>query len=385
MRVDHVVVPLVDRQVDGLADGAARVVQERRHVRELDEVAKVLDRPVAAPVVEVAHERRAVGGREDGVRAADLDVVRRVARHLREARRARSPARAGGRGRGESGRARRRCRRPASWNSVSASGVSRKSIPTCSRTVSAFSSISARCSSESTSNGVSVRVMYGTLTAFEIARAACLAARPPLRRPPVISVMPGSFGLDRTAHGARRRRAVGGLGDAAGRQGDDGAQPLVGIGVVRDRHRTDEELLEARLDGRLDLLDAPHDLLDLGARGAVEQRDARAGAGGVAGRGDVGGVAVGHEAEHERVHRVDVVAEGAGEADPVDALDPVALEQQHAARVEGGLRELDLADVVLRDRELAARRRRARTRTCGRRGRSAASARRARRRSCRRW
>ena len=64
------------------------------------------------------------------------------------------------------------------------------------------------------------------------------------------------------------------------------------------------------------------------------------------------GVAVGHEAEHERVHGVDVIAEGAGEADAVDPLDPVALEEQHAARVERGLRELDLADVVLRDRQL---------------------------------
>ena len=92
-----------------------------------------------------------------------------------------------------------------------------------------------------------------------------------------------------------------GIGDAAWRQRDGGAQPLVGIGVVRDRHRADEELLEARLDGGLDLLDPPHDLLDLGAGGAVEQRDPGTGARSVAGRGDVGGIAVGDEAEHERV------------------------------------------------------------------------------------
>ena len=89
MRVDHVVVPLVDRQVDRLADGAAGVVQERRHVRQLDEVAEVLDRPVAAAVVEIADERRAVRGREHRVGAADLDVVRRVAGDLRERRRRR--------------------------------------------------------------------------------------------------------------------------------------------------------------------------------------------------------------------------------------------------------------------------------------------------------
>ena len=87
VRVDHVVVPLVHRHVDGLADGAARVVQERRHVGQLDEVAEVLDRAVAAPVVEIADERRAVGRCEHGVRAADLDGVHRVAGDLREGRR----------------------------------------------------------------------------------------------------------------------------------------------------------------------------------------------------------------------------------------------------------------------------------------------------------
>ena len=83
-------------------------------------------------------------------------------------------------------------------------------------------------------------------------------------------------------------------------------------------------------------------VLDLGARRAVEQRDPRAGAGGIAGRGDVGRVAVGDEPEHERVHRVDVGAERARKADPVDVIDPVVLHQQHAARMERRLGELDL-------------------------------------------
>ena len=89
-------------------------------------------------------------------------------------------------------------------------------------------------------------------------------------------------------------------------------------------------------------------------------------------------VAVGDEPEHERVHRVDVRAERAGEADPVDTVDAVALHQQAAARVERGLGELDLPDVVLRDRAAPARPRRGRTRTSGRpattRGVRAASA-----------
>ena len=70
---------------------------------------------------------------------------------------------------------------PASLNSLCASGASRKSIPTCSRIVSAFRSIISRPSSVSTSNGGSVRVMYGTRSGAEAARAACRPARPPVR------------------------------------------------------------------------------------------------------------------------------------------------------------------------------------------------------------
>jgi len=62
-------------------------------------------------------------------------------------------------------------------------------------------------------------------------------------------------------------------------------------------------------------------------------------------------VAVGHEAQNERVDRIDVVAERSREPDPVDMVDPVALAEQHAARVERCLRELDLPDVVLGHRQ----------------------------------
>ena len=64
-----------------------------------------------------------------------------------------------------------------------------------------------------------------------------------------------------------------------------------------------------------------HDLLDLAPRGGVQERDARAGAGGVAGRGDLLEVAIGDQAEHHRVGHVDVAAEGAGEPDPLDGGD----------------------------------------------------------------
>ncbi len=90
VRVDHVEVPLVDRQVDRLADGPARVVQRGRHVGELHEVAEVLDARVAAPLVEVAHEGGAVGRGEHGAVAADDDVAGRVAGVLGEFARCRA-------------------------------------------------------------------------------------------------------------------------------------------------------------------------------------------------------------------------------------------------------------------------------------------------------
>ena len=80
---------------------------------------------------------------------------------------------------------------------------------------------------------------------------------------------------------------------SGGEEGNDGAEPLVGIEVVWDRHRADEVLLKARLDRRLDLLDAANDVFDLAPCGDVQERDAGAGARRVPGRGDPLRVAIG--------------------------------------------------------------------------------------------
>jgi hypothetical protein len=77
--VEHVEVALVHRDVGGLTDRAARVVQPLRHVAELHKVAEVLDRGVAAALLGVAHEGGAVDGRQDEVAPADLDVALGVA------------------------------------------------------------------------------------------------------------------------------------------------------------------------------------------------------------------------------------------------------------------------------------------------------------------
>ena len=85
--IDHVEMALVDRHVDRLADRAAGMVQPGRGLRELHEVAEILDRAVAAALVEIHDEGRAVGRREDDALAADLHRLGRVARMLGELRR----------------------------------------------------------------------------------------------------------------------------------------------------------------------------------------------------------------------------------------------------------------------------------------------------------
>ena len=60
------------------------MMEPGRHVGQLDEVAKVLDAGIAPAFIEAAYEGRSVGGREDRVGAADDDVVRGIARVLRE-------------------------------------------------------------------------------------------------------------------------------------------------------------------------------------------------------------------------------------------------------------------------------------------------------------
>ncbi len=84
MRVHHVVVPLVDGDVDRLADSPSRVVDPRRGVGELHEVPEVFDRAVAAAAVEVADERGAVCRGEDRPLTAEFDVVRAIPRDLDE-------------------------------------------------------------------------------------------------------------------------------------------------------------------------------------------------------------------------------------------------------------------------------------------------------------
>ena len=85
--VGDVQVALGDRDVDRLADHRAGVVHRRRQVGELVELVQVGERAVAALVVEVVDERRAVGRRERDLVAADLGAALGVARVHGEAAR----------------------------------------------------------------------------------------------------------------------------------------------------------------------------------------------------------------------------------------------------------------------------------------------------------
>ena len=220
--------------------------------------------------------------------------------------------------------------------------------------------MSARPSSPSTSNGASVRVRNGMCSAWAASRSACRAARPPLRRRAgrPSAVLPAA---DRAPTGgvvvrcgrrrrrARRRRPS----PAAPRPPRDAgtAAVLCGKAIASTkcswkRGSTAVSIFSTRRT--TPSISRP--------RRARQQRDERAGPGRVAGRPDVGEVAVGDQAED---HRVESGRSGcrtrrrAGSRRPASIAELV--HQQPDAGVERGLGELDRPDVVLGDARCAAR------------------------------
>ena len=147
----HVEMALVDRHVDRLADGAAGMVQPGRRIGQLDEVLEILERAVAAALVDIGDEGRAIGGREHGRVAADLHGAGRIAGMLDEF------ARAGALDDGADEAARRAdakavgLRRPRALNRSTASWSPRISKPTSSSMRSACSSTRTSASSDSIS------------------------------------------------------------------------------------------------------------------------------------------------------------------------------------------------------------------------------------------
>ena len=84
MAQDHIEVSLVHRQVDRLAQGAARMVNPVDRISQLGEIPEILDRRIAPAAFQGPDKGRAVGRDEDRVVAADLDRLVPVAGKLRE-------------------------------------------------------------------------------------------------------------------------------------------------------------------------------------------------------------------------------------------------------------------------------------------------------------
>ena len=125
----------------------------------------------------------------------------------------------------------------------------------------------------------------------------------------------------------RRRGRVGALAGRPSRRARAAPRPRRAAGTARSRAGSPSRRRNApgtAARRAVSIFSTRRTTSSISARAApVQQRDPRAGPGGVAGGRHVRRVAVGHEPEHHRVHGVDVRAERAGQPDPVDALDAV--------------------------------------------------------------
>ena len=341
--------------VDRLADRPAGVVEVGRDVGQLHEVAEVLDRAVAPAAVEVAHERRAVVRREDRVHPADLDVPLRVARVLGElARRGRlddlaaHPA------------------READPLAVDVgAGVAQQAEGV---------GVAAELEADLLEDRVGVvldereALLVEDLERGELPGqerdvlgvggeagrlAGGSAAAPPARRCRPSAVLPAC----RPPPTRRRRRSVAGVGARAAappaRRSAAGPRPRARFGkaaVLCGKAIASTKCSWKRGSTAVSIFSTRRTTPSISVRAAPDSSAMSApGPGGIAGRADVGEVAVGDEPEDHRVDRVDLAAERAGQADLVDRLDPELVHQQPDAGVQRGLGELDRPDVVLGD------------------------------------
>ena len=341
MRRDHVVVALVDGQVDRLADRPARVVEPRRDVRELHEVAEVLDRPVAATAVEVANERRSVCRSEDRVRAAEHDAALRVPGELGELARR--------------GRLHELSAHPAREADALAVDV-RPGVAEEHERIGCVAEIDAHLREDRV--GVLLEDREALLAenlergerareerhAFDHRRrrAAWRAARPPLRRPRV-SVMRSSS-LVAGSSAAPVRSFARGSRTVRDRRGYGSTSCGIAIAFTKcswKRGSTAVSIFSTRRTSSSISVRAAR------FRSAIRAPVPAAFPAAV----HLLRITIRHEPEDERVNRVDVVP-NAPASGSVDGLDAVTLHEQRAAGVERGLGELDLPDVVLRDHEL---------------------------------
>ena len=79
MAVDHIVMAFVNRQINRLAERSAGMMEIRQHVSQFGEVAEVLDRSIAPPLIKIADERRPIDRSKHHCIATNLYIPRRIA------------------------------------------------------------------------------------------------------------------------------------------------------------------------------------------------------------------------------------------------------------------------------------------------------------------
>ena len=82
MRVNHIEMTLVDWNINRFANCSAGMMQTRGYIGELDEILKVFNGCIAAPLIQVKHEGTAVGRNKHGVLATNLHTTLGIARML---------------------------------------------------------------------------------------------------------------------------------------------------------------------------------------------------------------------------------------------------------------------------------------------------------------
>ena len=120
---------------------------------------------------------------------------------------------------------------------------------------------------------------------------------------------------------------------------------------MRDRIRVDEMLLKARLDGGFHLVNPVHRFLDGRARRLVAQRNPRARAGGVPGRGNMVKGGIRDHPQHHRMFRADMRAKGPSQNHTVNGVDPHFIHQQTRPGIKRRFRKLNGADIGLGDHD----------------------------------
>ena len=114
-----------------------------------------------------------------------------------------------------------------------------------------------------------------------------------------------------------------------------------------NRVGSDEMFLKFGLDRCFDLVDLAHRALNFCTGADIAQRDACAGACGVAGGCHLLQRRVGNHAQHHRMQGRDMGAERAGQNDAVDLVHAARVHQQPRPGVKRRLRQLDCADITL--------------------------------------